>query len=455
MAWRPKKVVAMSAGSSGTDPDLTLVFYHGICYEPDIMNYHIIQQQAGRLNGWLLAVMACVLPLSTSALSVLALLILLVWLVEGGYRQKLRTITANPVALAVLGYLSLYVIGLLWTQDLASGLGVLNKYWKLMLLPVFLTAVRWDLRRVYAGFFVAGMTIVMGMTYMAWFDVLHYADVTREHLTPGTFHVIYNPLLAFAIYLLSHELLWGKLRGAVRWSLGGLACLMIVNMFITEGRIGQVVFFVLMALLFLQILRRHILRAALILIFLLPAVFAAGYQFSPTFHERVDQACSEVRQFQTDPNTSVGLRLLFWQNSWEIIKKNPWLGVGTGDFPSAYAEVNARKSPQMVATDNPHNQYVLVLCQLGLLGLVGLLGVFGVQIRQALVSGDAPSVAGAGDGTGATGWERVRLAFPLFFLTIMFTESYLIIAETGFFFSLGSAVLYARKVAPKALVQEP
>jgi O-antigen ligase len=386
--------------------------------------------------------MAFALPLSTSAISILAILILVVWLVEGGYREKVRVITANPVAMAVLCYLALYVVGLLWTEELANGLEVLKKQWKLMLLPVLLTAVRWDLRRVYAGFFLAGMTVAMTMTYLAWFGILHYGDVTPEHLTHGTFHVIYNPMLAFTIYLLMNELVWGRIRVVLRWPLVGLASLMICNMFITEGRSGQMVFFVLLGLFFLQIFRKRILRAMLIITFLLPSVFAVGYQISPVFHGRVDRACSEVLHFQSNANTSVGLRLLFWQNSWEIIKKSPWLGVGTGDFRSAYAEVNKMRSPRMVATDNPHSQYVLVLCQLGLLGLAALSGIFVTQIRQAF---------GQRDGEGASGWGQLRLAFPLFFLTIMFTESYLIIAQTGFLFSLFSAVLYARRVSPGPL----
>ncbi len=405
----------------------------------NIMNYTKIQQKAGWLNGWLLAIMAFVLPLSTSALSIVAILILVVWLVEGGYREKLRVITANPVAIAVLCYLLLYVVGLFWTEELGRGLDDLKKQWKLMLLPVFLTAVRWELRRVYAGSFLAGMTIAMTMTYLAWFGYLHYADITTTHLTRGTFHVIYNPLLALAIYLLLHELVWGKSRAALRWLLAGLVCLMTFNMFITEGRTGQLVFFVLLALLFWQIFRKSILRAVLVITFFLPAVFVLGYQVSPVFQERVDQACSEVLHSKSNANTSVGLRLLFWQNSWEIIKKNPWLGVGTGGFPQAYAEVNKRLSPGMVATVNPHNQYVLVLCQFGLLGLAALLGIFATQIRQAFVR---PS------GGSSDGWERLRLAFPLFFLTIMLTESYLIISGTGFLFSFFSAVIYARKTSP-------
>ncbi len=439
--------------------DLILVFYNGICYETNIMNYNTIQQQAGRLNSWLLAFLALALPLSTSAVSVLAILILTVWLVEGGYRQKLRVITANPVAMVVLVYLALYVIGLLWTKDLASGFDVLNKYWKLMLLPVFLTAVRWDHRRVYVGFYLAGMTVAIGMTFMAWFGRLfYYAADTMRFFTCVSHNrdIAYNPMLAFAIYLLWHEVVWGKVRGAWRWLLVGLASLMMVNMFITEGRIGQVVFFVLSGLLILQVFKKNILRAVLLMIFVFPVIFTAGYQLSSVFHDRADHVYSEVLQFRSNPNTSVGLRLLFWQNSWEIIKKNPWLGVGTGDFQSAYAEVNKRQSPRMVATDNPHNQYILVLCQLGIVGLVALVAIFVTQIRQAFVLSDAgqgwPSVAGAKDGERTTGWERIRLAFPLFFLTIMFTESYLIIAQTGFLFSLFSAVLYARKVSPETRI---
>lgn len=440
---------------AGRGSDLDLVFYNGICYETTIMNYRTLQQNAGRLNTWLLAVMAFALPLSTSALSIVAILILVVWLVEGGYREKLRVISTNQVAMAVLLYLALYVIGLLWTENLTNGIDVLKKYWKLMLLPVFLTTARWEMRRVYLGCFLAGMTVAMTMTYMAWFGLLHYGDITPQHLTHGTFHVIYNPMLAFAIYFLCHELVWGKIRSALRWPLAGLAFLMIFNMFITEGRGGQIVFFVLLGLLFLQVFKKNILRAGLVMIFLLPAIFTAGYQLSPVFQGRVDRACSEVHQFKSNPNTSVGLRLLFWQNSREIIKKNPWLGVGTGDFPSAYAEVNKLQSPRMIATDNPHSQYVFVLCQLGLLGLAALAGIFVTQIRQAFVLSDGWS----GDGQGwpnaveaRDGWERLRLAFPLFFLTIMFTESYLIIAQTGFLFSLFSAVLYMRKESAAARI---
>ena len=82
----------------------------------------------------------------------------------------------------------------------------------------------------------------------------------------------------------------------------------------------------------------------------------------------------------------------------------------------------------MPPSSNPHSQYILALVQGGLLGLAALLGLFVTQFYLALKSGDE--------------WGRLRLAFPLFFLVIMLTESYLLIHETGILFSLFAAVLY-------------
>ena len=204
---------------------------------------------------------------------------------------------------------------------------------------------------------------------------------------------------------------------------------MTFNMFITEGRAGQLVFFVLIALLVFQLFSGNRVKAIVAVCLLVPIIFYAGYRLSPVFQKRVDMAGHEISQFRTNPNTSVGQRLQFWCNSWQIIRQHPILGVGTGGFQKAYADINHELSPTCVATDNPHNQYVLVAAMVGIPGIIALMMIFVVMFRQAWLSHDH--------------WRRVRFAFPLFFLTIMLTESYLKVYETGFFFSLFAAVFYA------------
>jgi O-antigen ligase len=392
---------------------------------------HSIAQTASRINAWLLPLLAFSLPVSTSAVTVLALLIVFFWLVEGDFKRKSGEMFTNPVSVAVLVYLGLYVVGLLWSEDRNISMEMFGKQWKILMMPIFLTALPIAHRRRVIYFFLAGLVVMMAATYLAWFDLLHYSGVTPDHPTRRLFHVVYNPMLAFGFYLVMHDLLWGKLTAGWRAGLMILAPAMAFNMFITEGRAGQVAFFVLVAVLLLQYFRKNIARGIVLAVLLLPLLFTAGYQLSPTFHKRVATGWDEVAQFNNNPNTSIGLRLHFWKISWEIIKQHPLLGVGTCDFQSAYAEMNRALSPRLVATDNPHNQYFLVLCQLGILGFAALLGIFVMQLRQAFIVDDP--------------FKRMRLAFPVFFLLIMLSESYLIVYETAFLFSLFSAVLYKRE----------
>ena len=48
-------------------------------------------------------------------------------------------------------------------------------------------------------------------------------------------------------------------------------------------------------------------------------------------------------------------------NSWEVIKKNPIIGVGTGDFPLEYKKINQINTPHLVDevgyVTNPHNMW--------------------------------------------------------------------------------------------------
>lgn len=390
-----------------------------------------LRLSAAKFNTWLPALLAFSLPLSTSALSILAVLILLFWLIEGNFLDKIAEIFSNPVVVSVLAFLAVLVIGLLWSPDVRAGLEVLQDRWKLAMLPVFLTAISYKRRPLYINCFLAGLVVTMFITFLAWFDLIHYSDVTPTHLTRKTFHVVYNPLLAFGIYLVLHEAIWGQRKGGFRFGMFVLAGLMIFNMFITEGRAGQLVFFVLIALLLFQIFRKNRVKAVLAVFVLLPTIFVAGYGLSPVFKQRVDTVRHEISQFKDNPDTSIGLRLLYWQNSWEIIRQHPWLGVGTGGFQAAYARVNSEKSPLSFATDNPHNQYVLVATMVGIPGVVALLVIFAVMFRQASAMRD--------------NLQRVRFAFPLFFLTIMLTESYLKVYETAFFFVLFAAILYKQK----------
>ncbi len=386
------------------------------------------QQQASQISSWLLLLLAFCLPLSTSAISVAALLILTCWLIEGEFPEKWKEITTSPFCLAVLIYFGILLIGLCWTDDLSAGLEAIMKQWKLLMVPVLLTTVRWEQRWRYAAAFLAGMTVVMVLVCLARFDLLVYIGLdSYKDISLFVNHIVFTPMLALAIYLLLHQVLWSGTVGWKRCMLLALACLMVFSVFNTFGRSGQLVFFMLLVLLLFQYFRRNLFKASFLTLIMLPLIFAVGYRGSSIFRERMNLIQQNIATFEKNPDTSVGLRLLYWKNSWEIIRQSPWFGVGTGGFESAYTKVNQQHSPNIPTIDHPHNQYILTAVQQGVFGMIGLLGLFGAQIYHARRTKD--------------GWGRIRLAIPLFFLVIMSTDCYLNTPGSGFLFSLFSAIL--------------
>jgi len=388
-----------------------------------------MRQQMEHINFWLLMLLAFCLPLSTSAISATACLILLCWLVEGKFREKFQEIVRSPMCLAVLVYLGVLLIGLCWAESLTDGMAAITKQWKILLLPIFLTTVRWQRRWWYVAAFIAGVTATMLVVSLDSANLLPVIEPSSQRISfhTETIQLLYTPMLAFVIYLVLHQFFWGGRTGLQRWCLLIFSGVLIIHLFFARGRTGHVAFFVLLAVLIFQYYRKNVLKAYGLVAVLFPIVFFAAYQLSPVFQGRMAEIPQNIQVYNKNPETSVGQRLQYWKISWEIIKQSPWIGVGTGDFSRAYIEMNNTISPGVSTTNNPHNQYIFATAQLGLLGLLSLLGLFVAHGYQAVRVRD--------------GWERIRVAFPLFFMVIMCFESYLNLSGTGFLFSVMSAIL--------------
>ncbi len=375
----------------------------------------------------LLVLFAFALPLSTSAASILAILLLFVWMISGNMKEKFREIFHNPVVIAVLFYIVLHIIGLLWSEDLEWGFEILKKQWKLLLLPVFLTLAKKEHTKYYMGAFVAAIFLKACKAYLVWLGLITL-PVGSVFTTVGTSHVIYNPMLALACYIILQNLLFGENTRPGKWLQAFLFLFLSCNMFVTVGRTGQAAFFVLLAVALIQffyIRSKKMLLAGLIL---LPLLLPTTYLVSSTFQDRIDTAVSEIQNFNSGKVTSMGCRVWYCKNTLQLIRQNWITGTGTGDYPGEYKKINEKYSPTMPNTDNPHNQYLLTVAQFGIAGLIGIAAIFLGQFVMAFRKKDDLT--------------PLRQAFPIFFLVIMFGESYLQVYGTGFLFSLFSSFLY-------------
>ena len=121
--------------------------------------------------------------------------------------------------------------------------------------------------------------------------------------------------------------------------------------------------------------------------------------------------------------------MLFALNSWQIIKENALLGVGTGDFPSEYKKTSLIRSPMGPYANNPHNMYILVLVQSGLVGLLSMLSIMYYQIKLSFKESNRI-------------FRDLGFALPILFLVIMLSDTYLLGHYTGLLFVFFGSFLY-------------
>ena len=98
----------------------------------------------------------------------------------------------------------------------------------------------------------------------------------------------------------------------------------------------------------------------------------AGWSY---LHKRVYELVCEYDDFVNRRNVnghSLTMRLYFWQAALQVIKKNPVLGVGTGDVQAelnqVYEETYSPLDPEW--RKRPHNQFLTVAVALGFPGLL-------------------------------------------------------------------------------------
>lgn len=395
-----------------------------------------LRAQIPQINSYLLAAVFFTIPIKVGPAYIVSGIMLLLWLLEGNLREKWHTLRHHPLVWVFWLYALVPVVSLLWSQDLNWGLKMVKRGDFFMLFPLYLSVVRKEHLRLYSTSFIAAVSITELLSYYNWFQLHYFPDLPLGirsggdawQIAPFVNHIMYNPILAFAAYLLGHNVLFEQLSIRRKFIYWFFLITISVNMLISGGRSGQVGFFVMMALLVFQRFARRPVIAALVALGMSISIFFAAYFGSDLFQQRAELAVHEILNYKSAVNSSVGLRINLAANTVRMFLESPLLGVGVGDYPAEYARINERYTPQWLTAFNPHNQYLFVLSTTGLLGGAVLLGVLFWPLYLARSLPDE--------------WSRVRIALPLLFGVICLGESYLWRSNTALMFVAFTAILY-------------
>jgi len=379
---------------------------------------------------------AFIFPLSVFAGNFIAFIIIILWLLSDNLKEKILLIRKDKLFHAVSLFFLLHVFGLLWTEDITWGLEMIRKMLDLgILFPILLTLVDRNKIRLYIYIFLSSITLIVILSFMIWFGFLEpFKNATALNPTPLMTHITHGPFIAFASYLIGSLYLntEKKFFSVNKIVLALLFLFFSINVFITGGRTGQVVYLFLFSLMYFQNFNINI-KSFFKVFSVLTAILFIAFNTSQIFQNRIIETYEDFQKFEQEKNTNLGLRIQFAINSIEIFKNNPIIGVGTGDFPIEFAKINKVNSPEIEhgkITTNPHNNYLLLMSQFGIAGLISLFYIFFRQFKSL--------------DKNSTLIKNIGLGFIIFFSVICFGDSYLLGHFTSFMFVFFSSFLYSQ-----------
>ena len=345
------------------------------------------------LRPWPAYLAAATLPFSLAATNLFKLLMVLFALVTLGIAFSRRTALPEfsrlrtPAMVALM--LAAMALSLLYTSaPMDEALHDLNKYSKLLLIPLVLVLVRSRREAVFAlGLYVGAETFVLLTSYllsMGWEApwVLKPLSVRQSVGTVYSSYLDQSMMTAGLAALAWHLRRDFPGRYGVQVAIGVVVLAAVNVLLLLPGRSAQVALLAAMALaLFWETPPRGRPAAVLIPLLLVAAVMA----LSPHFKGRVTMVATESLAYMhgnREP-TSSGTRLNLWQRSIEGIEEKPFWGHGVGSWPRVYGRLERGESNPMFANvRNPHEEYLLWGVQLGVGGIVLLLAFQALMLRD-------------------------------------------------------------------------
>jgi O-antigen ligase len=321
-----------------------------------------------------------------------------------------------PLALTV--YIAALVLSLLPAHDLLAGVTELTKWVEVLALLLIASQLSARQGRVLvACLLAAGVAeALLGMNqFLRQIGPPGFVLLGRYMRAYGTFAQP-NPFggyLGLLLPLAYAPLLagWGDAakggRRALRWVMtAAVATALLVGLLMSWSRgalLGLAVGAGLVLLALGRRLRWLLLLLAVLLALWWPELAAVAPQ--GTLERLTDLTGLIGRDLTTveitDANFANVERLAHWVAGWRMFTRQPWLGVGTGQYATVYPQVAVPRWQE--AMGHAHNYYLNVLAESGLVGLAAYLAVVGAALVAAWRGAQRQSGWSRGLGLAALG----------------------------------------------------
>ncbi len=323
-------------------------------------------------------IFALTLPLSRALISLFVILLPLLWVMEGDFQRKYEQIKSSKLLLAILVFLTFSILSILWTENLIVGIKSLRLEMYLLTLFVIATSIKKEQIHSIITAFLLGMFVSEVIAYGVFFEFWTFKNATVQNPSPFMFHIDYSVFMAFTSLLLLNRIFANHYELKEKFIYLFFFLTVTGNLFLAIGRTGQVAFIVgvfVMSIIHFRITIKSILISTLLLF----SIFTVAYNVSDSFKMRAHSGLSDIQKISDmNLNSSWGIRVAYYITTFDIFKNNPIIGVGFGDFKDQTALILETQeypylnnnSKEFMKKIHPHNQYLLILLQMGVIGLM-------------------------------------------------------------------------------------
>jgi len=348
---------------------------------------------AESILNYLLVLFAFILPLSEKKATVVLVLIICVWIIEGRWKEKFHLLKG----IEPLKYYALFILflglSLFWSETLYGGFvkhypnNAVISYGRMyifgfMIIPVLLTSLRKQYIKWLISAFLTAMFISEISSWLVYLDMIHLPVGSPENPTPFMQHSLYSIFLAVTIFILLTEF-----TQVDNVYLKGLVILFIlsagVNLFLNGGRLGQLAFFVAIFV-YIFMYFSFSWKSFFLALMAMMVIFTTAYTVSPVFHKRIDTALSSLHKItKGNYRSSWGNRAYAWLIAKDIIIEHPLTGAGIGASKQIFRDKlkNQKDGKLVYRFWHMHNQYIQTLMDAGIIALF-LLGIFFFKLLQ-------------------------------------------------------------------------
>jgi len=365
-----------------------------------------------RFINYLMIFFAFIFPISIAGANVILGVMIVLWLFEGNFKEKISKLLNCKVFIALLIIISGMLFSTFISDSINEGYlissGIKNEYdfifryiiFYTFVLIIFLTSIKKEFLEKVLSFFILGMLFSEIISYLIYFKLipteklkymgLIYRNAYPWDPSPFMHHSFYSMFLAITVLILIDRLFKEK-NTILRIFIGIFIITATANLFINGGRTGQLAFILgFLGYSFFKIPKRYFIFSIL---FIFSLIFLS-YKFSPVFNKRINLAVNDLQLInKNNYKTSWGQRIAMDKIVIEYLKFHP-LGGRAGEnkkdilnFAKMYNKNLFNAIKNYVHLHNQYFQYWIDGTIFALLAYLFLLFYLPIKTKEALVIG--------------------------------------------------------------------